>query len=149
MTNSSTPARDLPTVAVGAVIWNAHGEVLLISRAGEPRRDEWSIPGGKVEWSETLRAALTREVREETGLEIEILGLIDAVDFLAPGAGNKVAKHYVLIDFTARWISGEPRAASDAKDARWVPYDELDRYELWIETRRIIELSTLAMGIGE
>jgi 8-oxo-dGTP diphosphatase len=149
MTNSSTPARDLPTVAVGAVIWNARGEVLLVRRAGDPRRDEWSIPGGKVEWGESLRAALTREVREETGLEIEILGLIDAVDFLAPGAGSDVAKHYVLIDFTARHLKGEPKAASDAKDARWVPYAELDLYKFWSETRRIIAQSARQMGMGE
>ncbi len=149
MTNPSTPARDLPTVAVGAVIWNAKGEVLLIQRAGEPRRDEWSIPGGKVEWGETLRAALLREVREETGLEIEILGLTDAVDFIAPRTEGEVAKHYVLIDFTARVTKGEPKAASDAKDARWVAYAELDRYELWSETRRIIAQSARGMGIGE
>ncbi len=139
----------LPTVAVGAVIWNEAREVLLIRRVHSPREGEWSIPGGKVEWGETLRAALAREVREETGLEIEIFNLIDAVDFIADGARGGVAKHYVLIDFTARWISGEPRAASDTKDARWVSYADLDRYELWGETRRIIAQSARQMGIAE
>ena len=141
MPNPSTPARNLPTVAVGAIIWNARGEVLLIKRARPPRQGEWSIPGGKVEAGEKLQDALKREVREETGLEIEIVGFADVAEL------DEAGQHFVLVDFTARWISGEPRAASDAKQALWVPPEQLDRYELWSETRRIIAQSAKQLGL--
>ena len=72
------PAR--PLVAVGAVIWNEKGEIVLIQRAKEPHKGQWSIPGGRVEWGETLHEAIVREIREETGLEVRIAGFIEAVD---------------------------------------------------------------------
>ena len=138
-----------PIVAVGAVIWNAAREVVLIRRAAFPRAGEWSIPGGKVVFGETLREALIREVREETGLEIDIVGLIDAVDFFAPDTGVDISHHYVLIDFAARQTGGALRAGTDAEEARWVPYAELDRYELWSETRRIIAASARQTNFTE
>jgi ADP-ribose pyrophosphatase YjhB (NUDIX family) len=126
---------------VGAVIWNAKREVVLIRRGKAPRESQWSIPGGHVEWGESVRDALLREVREETGLSVEIAGLVDVVDLLAPDDAGDIARHYVLIDFAA-WLSGgELRAGSDAIEARWVPYTQLADYPLWSETRRIIEAS--------
>ena len=142
MANTSTPRQNLPTVGVGAVIWNARGEVLLIKRAQPPREGEWSIPGGKVEPGERLHDALKREVCEETGLEIEVLELIGVVEL------EEAGRHYVLNDFTARHISGEPQASSDAKEVRWVALAELERYALWHETLRIIALSAQQMGLG-
>ena len=133
------PPRLSPIVGVGAVIWNEKGEIVLIRRGQEPRLGEWSIPGGKLEWGETLHAGVLREVREETGLTVEIVGLIEAVDSIFRNAEGAVARHYVLIDFTARWIAGELSAGSDAAEARWVPYAGLDEYSLWTETRRIID----------
>ena len=141
MPDPSTSAPNLPTVCVGAVIWNAQGEVLLIQRGRSPRADEWSIPGGKVEAGEKLQDALRREVREETGLEIEIVDFIDVVEF------EDGDRHFVLIDFTARHISGEAHAGSDAKDARWVPRTGLANYALWSETMRIIALSARQIGL--
>jgi mutator protein MutT len=131
----------LPTVGVGAVIWNARGEVLLIRRARGPRADEWSIPGGKVEAGEKLHEALRREVREETGLEIEIVDFADVVEL------EEAGQRFVLIDFTARVISGKALAGSDAKEVRWVARAELARYALWSETERIIALSAKQMGL--
>jgi len=129
MTNSS------PIPCVGAVIWNARSEVLLVKRARPPRVGEWSLPGGKVEAGETLHRALAREVREEAGLEIEILRLIDIVELKEDG------RHYMLNDFTARHVSGDARAGSDAADLRWVSPAALDNYALWPETRRVIAQS--------
>lgn len=143
------PSTASPIVAVGAVIWNPQGEVLLVGRARPPRMGEWSIPGGKVDMGESLREALLREVREETGIDIEIAGLIDVVEFIAAEENERPGQHYVLIDFSARWLKGEVRPASDAKDARWVRPAALDRYEMWEETRRIIALSARAMGIAD
>ena len=135
-----------PLVGVGAVIWNDRREIVLIRRGREPRNDEWSIPGGHVEWGENLRDAVLREVQEETGLTVEIVGLIDTVDLITRDDAGAVSRHYVLIDFTASAIGGELRAGSDAADARWVPFSQLDEYRLWSETRRIIEASVHLLG---
>jgi 8-oxo-dGTP diphosphatase len=134
-------SESLPTVGVGAVIWNARAEVLLIQRGRSPREGEWSIPGGKVETGEKLHEALKREVREETGLEIEIVDFLDVIDLEEDG------QHFVLVDFTTRHVSGEARAGSDAKEVRWVPRAELANYALWSETERIIALSAQQMGL--
>ena len=138
--------RRAPIVAVGAVIWNSKREVLLVRRLRPPRVDEWSIPGGKIEWGETVEAALKREVREETGLTVKILGLIEVVDSLIPGPSGALLHHHVLLDFTARRISGKLRAGDDAREARWVPVTALGNYPMWAETRRIIAASARAIG---
>jgi 8-oxo-dGTP diphosphatase len=128
-------AAETIVLGVGAVVWNDRGEVLLIRRVNPPRQNEWSLPGGKVEFGETLRDALAREVREETGLEIAILGLIDVAELVQDAAAGK---HYVLVDFCARALSGDAVAASDASEARWFSLAEIDALPLWSETRRII-----------
>jgi len=128
-------------LGVGAVVWNNHGELLLVRRANPPRQNEWSLPGGKVEFGEALRDALVREVREETGLEIEILGLIDVAELVQDAAAGAEDKHYVLVDFCARASTGDPVAGSDAAEARWFSIAEIDALSLWSETRRIIDKS--------
>ncbi len=127
-----------PIAGVGAVICNAAGQVVLIRRGQPPRLGQWSIPGGKLEWGESLKDGLQREIREETGLVVEIERLIDVVDLLTRDAAGEVIGHYVLIDFKAMHVSGELRAGSDAAEARWVDPATLDEYALWDETRRVI-----------
>src|SRR5262245_38602565 len=122
MTNSTPAAARLPVLGVGAVIWNDKNEVVLIRRGKEPRKDQWSIPGGHLEWGESLHEALLREVLEETGLTVEIAGLIDTVDLIARDPSGNVTRHYVLIDFAVRTINGRLTAGSDAAEARWVPF---------------------------
>ncbi len=112
-------------------------EVLLIIRDKPPFAGAWSIPGGALEFGETLVDAAIREVREETGVTCEIVGRIDVVEAIAPDQDH----HYVIFDYAARWISGEARPASDARDAAFVPFKEaLQRFE-WSETRRVVEES--------
>ena len=123
-----------PVACAGAIVWRGD-EVLLIKRGKAPRLGEWSIPGGRIEGGETARAAAIREVFEETGCTIEIIALCDVVDSTADGF------HAVLVDFTARWVSGEPVAGDDAAEARFVPYRELAAMGLWSETLRVIALS--------
>jgi 8-oxo-dGTP diphosphatase len=139
-----------PVVGVGVVVLK-EDSVLLIQRGKPPRRGQWSIPGGKQELGETWREAAHREVMEETGLEIELVGLVDVVDAIgrhgddtAPSRtrtsdpARPIAYHYTLVDAAAVWKAGEPVAASDAMHAEWIPLARLDDYILWDETVRII-----------
>ena len=128
-------------VGVAAVIWNDRGEILLIRRAKAPRKGEWSLPGGKVEFGETLIEAVRREALEETGLTIEVLGLVDVVESVREVAAGSPDGHYVLIDFGTKVTSGTARAGSDALDARWFSLAEIAASELWSEMQRIIALS--------
>ena len=91
---------------------------MLIRRGREPRKGEWSIPGGKVERFETLRAAAARELLEETGVTAKIGELIAVYEII------DAEFHYVLIDYEATWLSGEPRAADDADAAGFFPFEE-------------------------
>src|SRR5580658_8022146 len=138
-TTPRIPARI--ALGVAAVIWNGQGDVLLIRRAKEPRKGQWSLPGGKLEFGETLIEGVLREVREETGLEVEILGLVDVAETIRDAEAGAANDHFVLIDYSARVISGNAEAASDAAEARWFTLDELDTLPLWSEMRRIIALS--------
>ncbi len=128
-----------PVPAVGVVCLRGES-VLLIRRGTPPRQGEWSLPGGRIEPGERAMDAALRELREETGVEAEITRLIDVVDGLFPEAG----RHYVLIDYAARWVSGEPVAGDDAVEARFVALDEVDTLIDWSETRRIIRLAVAA-----
>jgi len=125
-----------PVPCVGVVCLRG-GEVLLIRRGRPPRLGDWSLPGGRIEPGERAMDAALRELREETGVEAEITGLIDVVDGLFPEAD----RHYVLIDYAARWLSGEPVAGDDALEARFVALDQVEALVDWIETRRVIGLA--------
>jgi len=116
-------------------------EVLLIKRGKPPREGQWSIPGGRIESGEPASIAAMRELREETGVEAEFLGLIDVVDYLSPD------RHYVLIDYAARWIGREPVAGDDAAAAKFVPIDEIEHLGMWDQTVRIILQAYLAFGL--
>ncbi len=134
---SITPTGLVPQIGVGIVC--LHGpDVLLIRRAKPPKQGEWSLPGGRLEWGETVRAAALRELREETGVEAELLGLIDVVDGLFRDGRGALRDHYVLVDYAARWLSGEPKGASDALEARFFPIEAIDELGLWAETARVI-----------
>ena len=127
-----------PVPTVGVVCLNGD-QVLLIRRGQPPRLNQWSLPGGRLEWGETVAAAALRELKEETAVEAELLGLIDVVDGVFPARpGGEITRHYVLIDFAARWTAGEPVAGDDAAEARFVGRDEAMALVEWDETRRVI-----------
>lgn len=137
-----------PIVAVGVVCFNAHGEVLLIRRGTPPRLGEWSIPGGKVEWGETLLAAAARELREETGVQADAFGLIDVVDgIFTSRTSGEVTRHYVLVDYVARYIGGDLMAGDDAAEAIFAALDDLPHYQLWERTLQIIEAGRVQLGL--
>ncbi|QNL19212.1 NUDIX hydrolase [Hyphobacterium sp. CCMP332] len=120
-----------PLACVG-VVCRRGNDVLLIKRGREPLKGKWSIPGGKIDFGEAVRDAALRELKEETGVEGRITRLIDVVDSIIDG------QHYVLIDFEAEWVSGEPVADDDAAAAEFVPVEEAMRRVSWDETRRVI-----------
>ena len=124
-------------------------EVLLIRRGTPPRLGEWSIPGGRIEWGETAEAAALRELREETGVEARMLGLLDVVDGLFAGAEGALERHYILIDYAARWISGDPVGGDDAAEAAFWPAATALELVQWSQTRRIITLAIERFGGGE
>lgn len=127
-----------PIPGVGIVCFH-HDAVLLIRRGKEPRRGEWSIPGGAVEVGEAIRDAALREFAEECGGEIELRELVDVVDLISRDENGRVRYHYALIDFWAEWRGGELRAKDDVMDARWALPQELDAYRLPTWTRAVIE----------
>ncbi|MEM1086146.1 MAG: NUDIX hydrolase [Pseudomonadota bacterium] len=127
-----------PVPAVGCVCFRGN-EVLLVRRGQAPREGEWSIPGGRIEFGETAKTAVMRELTEETGVQADLIALIDVVDAIFEAEPvTDTAIHYVLIDYLARWISGDPIAADDVTDARFVKLSQLEQFGVWDETRRII-----------
>ncbi|OAF13947.1 NUDIX hydrolase [Bradyrhizobium centrolobii] len=110
-----------PQLAVSAAIFR-DGKVLLVRRARSPGKGFYSLPGGRVEFSESLHQALRREVDEETGLDIEIIGLAGWREVL-PSTGG--AGHYLIMSFAARWIAREPVLNDELDDFRWLAPDAL------------------------
>ena len=113
-----------PIIGVGAVI--VHGDrVLLVRRATEPLRGEWSVPGGMLELGEKLRDGTAREALEETGLRVEVGDVLDVFDSIFPDAEGRTQYHFVLVDFLCSVISGEAVAGSDVSEVKWVTLAEL------------------------
>jgi ADP-ribose pyrophosphatase YjhB (NUDIX family) len=117
-----------PVVAVGAIVWKQE-RFLLIRRGKPPRQGGWSIPGGRQEAGETVHAAVHREIREEAGIEIDILGLAAVVDLIDQDE-TTLKHHYTVIDMLAEWRSGETRAGDDAVETAWVALEEIGTYDL-------------------
>ncbi len=130
---------DAPIAGVGAIVID-EGKVLLIKRGRPPLLGEWSIPGGAMELGETVREAVVREVREETGLVVEAVELLGVFDRVVKDGDGKILYHYVLIDFLCRRVSGEPQASGDADDARWVGVEEINKLSLAKDTVEVIRL---------
>jgi 8-oxo-dGTP diphosphatase len=113
-----------PFLAVSAAIAR-DGKVLLVRRARPPAKGLYSLPGGVVEIGETLHDALRREVREETGMAIEPLGLAGFRETILRDPENRVERHFVILPFAARWITGEPCLNEELSEARWVEPAEI------------------------
>jgi 8-oxo-dGTP diphosphatase len=120
---------------------------LLIRRASEPLRGEWSIPGGLLELGESLERGVARELLEETGLEVRVLELIEVFDRVyedddaAGGAPSRKGPkyHYVIVDYLCERIGGEAMAGSDVTDVAFASEEELGAYGLTETATRILK----------
>ena len=115
-----------PVVGVGAVVVK-DGKALIVKRAHEPRKGEWSLPGGRVELGEALVDAVRREIKEETGLDIAVGPIVEVLDRVHHRDG-RVRYHFVIVDYLCTCTGGELCAGDDADDAAWVTSDEIEAY---------------------
>ena len=115
---------DRPFLAVSAAIIR-DGRVLVARRARAPALDIWTMPGGVVEQGETLTEALVREIQEETAMTIEPVALAGHREVLVRDDAKRVSRHFVILCFASRWISGEPQLNDELAEARWLRPAEL------------------------
>ncbi len=127
-----------PYAGVGAIIFRGE-EVLLVRRGRQPALGKWSIPGGLVELGESLETSVRREVLEEVGLEIKVIDLVAALDRLIFDEQGRLEYHYILLDFLCEILSGNPTAASDADECRFVPIKDLCGYDMTRGTEEVIK----------
>ena len=126
-----------PLIGVGAAVFRGI-EVLLIRRGNPPLYGAWSLPGGRVKEGEDLKRALCREVREECSIDIEVGDLITEFAYIERDEQKRVKYHYVVFDFKAQYLSGNLARASDVLEARWVPIEQLEAFDLTDKVREVI-----------
>ena len=116
-----------PIAGVGAVVLDAERRVLLVQRGQPPLLGEWSLPGGALELGERLEDGIRREVREETGLDVEPEEIVAVFDHIshADNDPTRVRFHYVLVDYRCRLLDGTLASATDVTEARWTSWHEL------------------------
>jgi 8-oxo-dGTP diphosphatase len=116
--------RPKPELAVSAAIFR-DGKVLLVRRAGAPAKGLWTLPGGRVEVGETLVDAVRREVLEETGLTIDVIGLAGYRESILPDAVGDRGRHFVILPFAARWMAGDETLNDELDASRWMAVDAI------------------------
>lgn len=118
-----------PIVGVGAVII-CDGKILLEKRKNDPGKGKWSIPGGLVELGESVEQTVIREVKEETGLDVEKPEHIDVVDNIIKDRNSEVKYHFIINDYFVKLKGGKLEVGSDAGELRWVALSEVEKYDL-------------------
>ncbi len=132
----SYPAR--PVVGVGAVVIVGDGRVVLVKRQHEPLAGQWSLPGGALEVGESLEAGVAREIREETGLDVDVGPVVDVFDRILFDERGAVRYHFVLVDYLCRPRHGRLEAGSDVTDVALASPDALEPYRLTEKARSVI-----------
>jgi ADP-ribose pyrophosphatase YjhB (NUDIX family) len=134
-----------PIVGIGAVIVDQARRVVLVKRQHEPLAGQWSLPGGRLELGESLEAGVAREVREETGLIVDVGPVVEAFDRILIDDEARVRYHYVLIDYLCRPRGGALAAGGDVIDAVWVEPDRLPVYRLTEMAAGIVQKALAAV----
>ncbi|HLJ46824.1 MAG TPA: NUDIX hydrolase [Bryobacteraceae bacterium] len=133
---------DRPFLGIGALVFRRDAdalEILLVERGKEPLKGFWSLPGGILETGEKLAEGICREVLEETGLEVEPLGIFEIFERIMRDVDGRPEYHYVLVDYTCRVKGGILGPATDVSDAAWVSQQNLSRYRLTEGTLAVVE----------
>jgi mutator protein MutT len=138
---------DYPVLAVGAVVTRDE-KVLLVKRSREPGRGMWTLPGGAVHAGEALKAALNRELGEECGIEAAVEDIAEVVERMIPDDQGCLRYHYVIIDFRARWLRGDPAPSNEVEDVRWVDIADLAHYRMTRGTADLIRRLVARQGGG-
>jgi 8-oxo-dGTP diphosphatase len=126
-----------PVVGVGAVVVR-DGKALVIKRAHEPRKGEWSLPGGLLELGESLQDAVRREIKEETSLDITVGPIIETFDRVHRDEAGRIRYHFVIVDFVGWPNGGEAVPGSDAEGVAWVTAAEIDDYAVNAHAKAVI-----------
>ena len=134
-----------PIVGVGGVVF-VGGRVLIIKRRFEPLAGRWSLPGGALEVGETLAEGLAREMKEDTGLPVEVGPVVDVFDRITRDEQGRPRFHYVLVDFLCTIQAGTPVAGSDVAEVALVETGDLARYDLTPKTMDVISRARALAG---
>jgi 8-oxo-dGTP diphosphatase len=127
-----------PQTAVGSIVFR-DDKVLLVKRANNPGQGLWAIPGGRVKLGETLKEAAKREAREETEIIISPKEPIYVFEVIDREDDGSIRFHYVIIDFLAEYLSGEPKPGTDASEARWISSGELKELPVSKSTSQLLK----------
>jgi ADP-ribose pyrophosphatase len=122
-----------PRVGVGAIVIK-DGRVLLVRRGVEPSKGLWAIPGGTLKLGETMQECATREILEETGVSINVKDCAYVFDYIERDDDRKIKFHFAIVDFSADYVSGEPKGADDALEARWFSAEDLQTMPVAVNT---------------
>jgi 8-oxo-dGTP diphosphatase len=136
-----------PLIGVGALIFR-RGRILMAQRGKEPLKGAWSLPGGALEIGESLDAAVRREVREETGLEVKPVEVFEIFERIMRDSRGAPEYHYVLIDYVCRVIGGDLRAGDDVCRVEWVRQRDLPKFQITEGTLAVIERAFQRVGAG-
>ena len=135
-----------PLLAVSVALWR-EARCLIVRRGKPPLAGLWSLPGGLVELGERLKEAARRELKEETGLAGDLVGIADWRDIILRDDAGAVERHYVLVVFAGYWREGEPRARGDADAVRWAGAEDLQELQMTEGAAKTILRTQLFLGI--
>ncbi len=138
MVSKNQNEQRFPQIGVGAVVFKEK-RILLVKRKYNPGKGLWALPGGRVQWGESLRQAAEREVLEETAIRIEAGEIVFAFDLIDKSENDEINFHYVIVDLDGRYLSGEPQAADDALAANWFSPEEIKKMTLNPKTIELLE----------
>jgi len=149
--STAHPSREFPSkpvIGIGAVILTDAREVVLVKRRYEPLAGQWSLPGGTLELGETLEGGTAREVREETGLVVDVGPVVEVFDRILTDETGRVRFHYVLVDYLCRPREGRLQAGTDVSDVTLVPVAEIAPYRVTEKALAVIEKAVQMVARG-